>query len=100
MPAWTRVDDGIAITVRVTPRGGRDVFAAGTVDHFTARLAAAPVDGAANAALIGLVAKTFSVSKRAVTLLAGDTARLKRLRITGDMTALAKIAASLYAVPP
>ncbi len=100
MPAWTLAEDGIAIAVRVTPRGGRDAFAAGTADHFAARLAAAPVDGAANAGLIALVAKTFGVSRRAVTLVAGDTARLKRLRIAGDATALAKIAASLYAVAP
>ena len=100
MPAWALAESGIAITVRVTPRGGCDAFVAGTADHFAARLTAAPVDGAANAGLVALVAKTFGVSKRSVTLVAGDTARLKRLRIAGDTTALAKIAASLYAVAP
>ncbi|MGQ7376788.1 DUF167 domain-containing protein, partial [Streptococcus suis] len=80
----------------VTPRGGRDVLAAGTSDHFAARLAAAPVDGKANAALLALVAATFEVPRRAVSLIAGDTARLKRLRIVGDAAALAKIAARLY----
>ncbi|KQM67596.1 hypothetical protein ASE75_01275 [Sphingomonas sp. Leaf17] len=100
MPAWTPAGHGIAITVRVTPRGGRNAFAAGTADYFAARLAAAPVDGAANAGLIALVAKIFAVPKRAVTLIAGDTARLKRLRIAGDATVLAKIAASLYAIAP
>lgn len=96
MPAWTARDDGIAIAVRVTPRGGRDALTAGTDDHFAARLAAAPVDGKANAALLGLVAHRFGVPKRAVTLLAGDTARLKRVHVAGDPHALAKIAASLY----
>jgi len=84
----------------VTPRASRDAFAAGTDEHFTARLAAPPVEGAANAALVPLVAKAFGVPKRAVTLIAGDTARLKRLAIAGDADALAKIAASLYGTEP
>jgi uncharacterized protein YggU (UPF0235/DUF167 family) len=86
--------------VRVTPRASRDVFAAGTDAHFVARLTAPPVDGAANAAMIALAAKTFDVPRRAVTLLAGDTARLKRLALAGDADALAKIAASLYGREP
>ena len=92
--------DGIAIAVRVTPRSFRDIFAAGTDDHFAARLTAPPVEGAANDALIALVAKAFGVPKRAVTLLAGETARLKRLTISGDAALLAKIAASLYEAAP
>ena len=80
----------------MTPRASRDALAAGTLEHFAARLAAAPVDGAANDALIALVAKRFGVGKRAVTLIAGETSRLKRLRVLGDVTALEGIAASLY----
>jgi uncharacterized protein len=76
------------------------VFAAGTDEYFAARLAAPPVEGAANAALVPLVAKTFGVPRRAVTLIAGDTARLKRLAVDGDAHALAKIAASLYGREP
>jgi uncharacterized protein (TIGR00251 family) len=94
--AWRAVDDGLAIAVRVTPRGGRDALAAGTPEHFAARLSAAPVDGAANAGLIALVAKTFRVPRGAVTIIAGDTARLKRLHIAGESTTLAEIASALY----
>ncbi len=82
--------------MRVTPRASRDVLAAGTDDHFAARLAAPPVEGAANAALVPLVAKTFGVPKRDVTLIAGETSRLKRLSIAGDGAALEQIARSLY----
>lgn len=96
MPAWAGNADGIDITVRVTARSGRDVLAAGTADHFAARLAAAPVDGAANAALIALVARSFGVPRRDVALIAGETSRLKRLRVTGSSQALAKTAAALY----
>lgn len=96
---WREVAGGLAIAVRVTPRGGRDSFSAGTPEHFAARLAAAPVDGAANAALIPLVAKAFGVAKRDVTILSGETARLKRLHIAGDPAALADRAANLYGSP-
>jgi hypothetical protein len=94
--AWRPLADGLAIAVRVTPRGGRDTLTAGTDEHFAARLAAAPVDGAANAGLVALVAKTFGVPKRAVTIISGETSRLKRLHIAGDVATLAEIAAALY----
>ena len=94
--AWRAVADGLAIAVRVTPRGGRDALNAGTPEHFAARLAAAPVDGAANAALVALIAKTFGVPKRAVTIVASETTRLKRLHIAGGSTTLAEIASALY----
>ncbi len=94
--AWRALADGLGIAVRVTPRGGRDTLSAGTDEHFAARLAAAPVDGAANAGLVALVARTFGVPRRAVTIVAGDTARLKRLHIVGDAATLAEIAAALY----
>ena len=100
MPAWTLRPDGLALAVRVTPRASRESLAAGTTEHFAARLNAPPVEGAANAALILLVAKAFGVPKRDVTLVAGDTARLKRLHIAGDTAVLAKIAASLYEAAP
>ena len=93
---WRAAPGGILIAVRVTPRGGRDAFGAGTEAHFAARLAAAPVEGAANAALVALVAKAFGVAKRDVALIAGQTARLKRLQVAGDPTMLAERAASLY----
>lgn len=72
------------------------MFQAGTPEHFAVRLAAPPVEGAANAALTDLVAKTFGVAKRDVTLIGGETARLKRLAIAGDASVLAGIAAELY----
>ena len=86
--------------MRVTPRGGRDTLTAGTDAHLAARIAAAPVDGAANAALVALVAKTFGVAKRDVAIVGGESARLKRLKITGDTQALAETARTLYGDAP
>lgn len=90
---------GIEIVVRVTPRSSRNELAPGP-GHAVARLNAPPVDGAANVALVALVAAHFGVPKRDVRLIAGDRARLKRLAITGDAEALAKIAAALYQTEP
>jgi uncharacterized protein (TIGR00251 family) len=90
---------GIEIAVRVTPRSSRNELAPGQ-GHAVARLNAPPVDGAANVALVALVAAHFGVPKRDVRLIAGDRARLKRLAITGDAEALAKIAAALYQTEP
>lgn len=93
---WREAPPGLMIAVRATPRASKSVLLRGTPEHLAARIAAPPVEGAANAALIELVAKTFGVAKRDVTLIAGDTARIKRLAITGDPKTLAGIAASLY----
>lgn len=93
---WREAPPGLTIAVRATPRASKSVLLPGTDEHFAARIAAPPVEGAANAALIELVAKTFGVAKRDVTLIAGDTARVKRLSIAGDAERLAGIAAALY----
>ena len=53
------------------------------------RLAAVPSDGAANKALVALLAKSFGVRKRDVALASGATSRLKRLEISGDPALLA-----------
>ena len=84
----------------MTPRASRDALLAGTTEHFAARLAAPTVEGAANEALVVLGAKHFGVGRRAVTFVSGETSRLKRLRIAGETTKLAEIAASLYGDRP
>ncbi|MFN4095535.1 MAG: DUF167 domain-containing protein [Sphingomonas sp.] len=93
---WREASPGLIIAVRATPRASKSVLLPGAPEHFAARIAAPPVEGAANAALIELVAKAFGVPKRDVMLIAGDTARVKRLSIAGDPKTLAGIAASLY----
>ncbi|MCM8730970.1 DUF167 domain-containing protein [Hephaestia sp. GCM10023244] len=96
MSGWRATEAGIALAVRATPRASRDGWGTHGPDHFGVRIAAPPVDGAANERLIAFVAKAFKVAKRDVALIGGDTGRLKRLAITGDPDTLAGIAASLY----
>ena len=47
------------------------------------RLGTAPVDGAANAELVEVLAGTFRVPRRNVTLIAGERSRSKRVRVVG-----------------
>lgn len=47
------------------------------------RLSAAPVDGAANAELVAAIAGALGLPRRAVTIVSGDRARRKRVRVEG-----------------
>ena len=58
---------------------------------------AVPDRGKANAAVIALLSKALGVPKSAISLVSGETARIKTLRITGDPAALA---AALEAIRP
>ena len=94
-PAWQLRDTGISLSVRASPKASKDAILPGD-GYLAVRLTAPPVDGAANKALVKLLAKAFGVAKRDVDIEAGDSARMKRIFIHGDPSALASIAASLY----
>lgn len=80
------------IDVRVIPRAGKSGVAGLRDGALLVRLAAAPVDGAANAELIAVLASALHLSKRSITIVSGDRARSKRVQIAG-MTAAAVLAA-------
>jgi uncharacterized protein (TIGR00251 family) len=74
---------GIIITVRVIPRA-REAGLAGTRgEALLVRLQAPPVEGAANVELVALLAAALRVPKRAVSIVAGERSRQKRVRISG-----------------
>lgn len=72
----------LIVSVRVTPRARRNALAL-EGDVLRAWLMAPPVEGAANAALLMLLAARLALPKRAVTLLRGETAREKLVAIEG-----------------
>lgn len=78
--------DGIVITVRVIPRAGRSEVAGTREGALLVRLNASPVEGAANAELIELLADVLGVAKRDVTIAAGTTSKHKRVRVAGITT--------------
>ncbi len=86
MPAGTSGDG--ALRVYVTPRASRSEIAGEREGAIWVRLAAPPVDGAANAALVELLARRLGVAKSAVRLVSGAAGRTKRVQVAG-MTALA-----------
>ena len=75
--------DEALLQVRVTPRAGRNALGALEEGVLAVRLAAPPVDGAANKALIACLADAFGVPKSAVRIESGAHARRKRVRISG-----------------
>jgi uncharacterized protein len=91
---WTITADGLMLSLRLTPKGGRDaiegidILADGRA-VLRARVRAVASDGAANAALASLLGKALGVATGRIHLVAGATGRVKRLRIDGDGRALA-----------
>jgi uncharacterized protein (TIGR00251 family) len=74
-------DGGVLIDVRVIPRAGRRGVSGTRGDALLVRLNAAPVDGAANAELLEVIAEALGVPKRAVSIVAGERSRQKRVRV-------------------
>jgi uncharacterized protein len=74
---------GVELDVRVIPRARRTEAAGVRDGALVIRLAAPPVEGAANDALIDFVAGTLGVARRAVEIRAGGRGRRKRLSIAG-----------------
>lgn len=91
---WVVCADGLVVTVRVTPKGGRDLID-GIVQLsdgrsvLKARVSAAANDGEANSALTRLLAQTLRLAPRDITLVGGATSRIKRMLIKGDPRAVA-----------
>lgn len=91
---------GLVLTLRVTPNAGRDSIegvelrADGSA-VMRMRVRAVPDKGKANAAVIALLGKALGVPKRALSLVSGETARLKTVQIAGDPAALVERLASI-----
>jgi uncharacterized protein (TIGR00251 family) len=83
MALVTSTTTGVLLTVRVTPRAGRTAVAGVKDDVLLVKLAAAPVEGAANEALVELLAKAFDLPKRDVRVVSGERSRNKRVELTG-----------------
>lgn len=92
---WKAISDGLQLSVRLTPRGGRDgIDGIETLSDnrpvLLARVRAVPEDGAANAALMALIAKACGVPKAKVALISGATSRIKTIGIKGEPDDLAE----------
>jgi uncharacterized protein len=100
---WSVSQDGVSVAVRLTPKGGRDAIdgieqLADGRCVLKVRVRAAASEGEANAALIKVVAKALGVAPRDVSLVAGATARLKRLKVGGAGATLAATLEKICAI--
>ncbi len=85
MNDWYRVtgDSRITLTLHIQPGAKKTEFAGLHGDALKIRLAAPPVDGKANEALVRFVAETLELPRSAVSLKSGQTSRRKVLEVLG-----------------
>ncbi len=74
---------GVEFDVRVIPRSRKSAVDGVRDDRLLVRLAAPPVEGAANEALVALLAGMLKVPRRAVRIVSGEHGRHKRVAIDG-----------------
>lgn len=77
------IQNGIRVTVYVQPRASRTELSGRHGDAVKIRLAAPPVDNAANEELVRFLADLLGVPAGAVAIERGHTSRRKTVRISG-----------------
>jgi uncharacterized protein len=83
LPYLRSLPGGVELSVLVQPRASRTRLVGEHAGLLKIQLAAPPVDGEANAALLEFVAKWLGLPRRQVSLAAGDASRRKRVLIQG-----------------
>ena len=79
--------DGTFVDIRVIPRASKSAIAGTRDNAILVRLNAPPVDGAANAELVRLLAGVLGLPQRNVEIVSGERSRGKRVRISGRTVA-------------
>ena len=102
---WRTSTQGISVTLRVTPRGGRDdIDGVETLADgrrvVKVRVRAVADGGEANRAVTELLASALGVPKARVRILSGVTSRLKQIAVDGDGARLGETLRGLTAAKP
>jgi uncharacterized protein (TIGR00251 family) len=85
MAVWYRSEEGnITLTLHIQPGAKRSEVVGLHGDALKVRLAAPPIEGRANEALLRFVADSFEVPLRQVELLRGAQSRHKMVKVTGS----------------
>jgi uncharacterized protein (TIGR00251 family) len=79
----SEADGALTFDVQVVPRASRERIGPLHGDRLKIQLTAPPVDGAANAALIALLARALAVPRAQVEIVRGESGRKKTVRIRG-----------------
>lgn len=80
---WREVAGGVRLELLVTPRASRSEVAGLAGDRLRVRIAAPPVEGAANEELVRVLARALDVPRGAVELVAGASGRRKAALVRG-----------------
>jgi uncharacterized protein (TIGR00251 family) len=89
--AWLReTPDGVAIAVLAAPRAARTELAGSAAGRLRVRIAAPPVEDAANDELVRFLARTLGVPRSAVAVTAGAASRRKTVVVRGVGAAAAQ----------
>lgn len=83
MSCITKTPGGVSLAIKVAPRASRNELAGVEAGALKVRLTAPPVEGAANQALVKLLAKQLKVAKGKVRVVSGQRSRNKRVEISG-----------------
>jgi uncharacterized protein (TIGR00251 family) len=86
------MDGGVRLRLHVQPRASRTESAGLHGDALKIRVAAPPVDGAANSALLGFLAERLGVPRSAVRLAGGGSGRRKIVEVRGVGAEVARAA--------
>jgi uncharacterized protein len=81
--ALTEQPGGVTIPIRAVPRAARNALDGVAEGALRVRLAAPPVEGAANKALVAFLAELLGVPKRDVEIVTGERGRRKLVRVVG-----------------
>ena len=80
---YSQKDGKLIFSVRVVPRASRSQIVGEHDGALRVRIAAPPVDGAANEELVLTLAKAFNVPRSAVEITAGHSSKLKHVNVLG-----------------
>jgi uncharacterized protein (TIGR00251 family) len=83
MIVYSERDGELIFSVRVVPRASRTEILGEHDGALKVRLAAPPVDGAANEALVRILAQAFNTPRDAISIVLGKSSKLKRVRVRG-----------------
>jgi uncharacterized protein (TIGR00251 family) len=75
--------DGVLLAVRLQPRASVNEICGPSGDELRIKVTAAPVDSAANEALVGFLAELLDCGRNRVELVRGRTARHKLIKLYG-----------------
>lgn len=78
---WRRTGDGVVLRIRVQPGARRSEVVGVVGDELKVKVAAPPVEGKANEALVRFLAEMLGVSRRSVAVLRGERGRSKVVEV-------------------